>query len=378
MTVLRRYFAGEIYRSVLFVMLAFLALFSFFDLMGELGDVGRGPYRIQHAFIVVALGLPWYMYELMPIVALIGTIYVMAQFASRSEFTVMRASSLSMARALAIILRIGIVLAVITFLLGEFVSPKSNEFRKDFKRRIQGSALSAEFRSGMWAKDVLRDTSGSKVIGSRFLNARKIDADGSIRGVSIFEFDQQMRLLARISAERADYDGKGAWILVGAQEMRMRPDAAGADTRQPQVISNRQLPAMSLHSEITPEILAVMMADPGKMSATDLVQFTRHLQDNRQRSDRYEIALWRKLLYPVALIVMMVLALPFAYVQVRSGGLSLKVFVGIMIGMVFHLGNNLFSHLGLLNTWPPLATALLPSVLFLFAAIVALWWVERH
>ena len=84
------------------------------------------------------------------------------------------------------------------------------------------------------------------------------------------------------------------------------------------------------------------------------------------------------LLYPLAVVVMMVLALPFAYVQARSGGLSLKIFVGIMIGLLFHLMNNLFSHIGLLNTWPPVMTALTPSALFLLAAIASLWWVERH
>lgn len=133
-----------------------------------------------------------------------------------------------------------------------------------------------------------------------------------------------------------------------------------------------------MRSDITPDILAVLLADPKKMSAVHLAQFSRHLQENRQRSEEYEIALWNKLLYPLAVVVMMVLALPFAYVQARSGGLSLKIFVGIMIGLLFHLMNNLFSHIGLLNTWPPVMTALTPSALFLLAAIASLWWVERH
>ncbi len=378
MKVLRRYFAGEIYRSVFFALLAFLALFSFFDLIGELNDVGRGPYRLEHAFLYVALGMPAYAYELMPIVSMIGTIYVMAQFAARSEFTVMRASALSMGRALAIIVRIAVILAVITFLLGEFVAPKSNEFRRSFKRGIEGSALSAEFRSGLWAKDIIRDASDQTVTGSRFLNARKIDPDGAIRDVNVFEFDTQMHMLARISADKGVYQGQNVWTLTGVDEMRLQPVAAGSNVLQPEVASRRKLATLTLRSDITPEILAVTLADPEKMSAVDLVQFSRHLEENKQRNEQYEIALWRKLLYPVALIVMMVLALPFAYLQARSGGLSLKIFAGIMIGMAFHLMNNLFSHLGLLNTWPPLATAMLPSLLFLLAAIAALWWVERH
>ena len=85
MKILQRYFAVEIFRSVLFALVSFLSLFAFFDLMGELQSVGRGGYQLQHAFLYVLMGLPGYIYELMPIAALIGTIYVLAQFAARSE-----------------------------------------------------------------------------------------------------------------------------------------------------------------------------------------------------------------------------------------------------------------------------------------------------
>lgn len=378
MRVLRRYVSGEIYRAVLFVLVAFLALFAFFDLMGELQSVGRGPYRIEHAFLFVTLGMPAYAYELMPIAALIGTIYVMAQLASRSEFTVMRASSLSMARAIGLLMRIAAVLAVATFVLGEFAAPKATDFRENFKRRIQGAALSAEFRSGLWAKDVLRDPASKQVIGSRFLNAGRVDPDGSVHDVHVFEFDGSMKLLARIAADRAEFLRDGTWKLYQVEEMRLKSLAAQTERRQPEVVERRKQETSVMQSDITPDILAVLLADPKKMSAVNLAQFSRHLQENRQRSDQYEIALWNKLLYPIAVLVMMILALPFAYVQARSGSLSLKVFSGIMIGLLFHLVNNLFSHIGLLNTWPPILTALTPSALFLLAAIASLWWVERH
>ena len=378
MKVLYRYFASEIYRSVLFALLAFLALFSFFDLMSELGSVGRGPYQIEHVFLYVALGLPRYAYELMPIVTLIGTIYVMAQFAARSEFTVMRASSLSMGRALLLLMRIAVVLSVSTFVLGEFIAPKCTDFRENFKRRIQGAALSAEFSSGLWAKDLVRDPNTREVIGSRFLNARKIEPDGSVRDVSLFEFDRKMHMLARMHAARGDFLDNETWKLSDVEEIRLGPQVAPVTGLQPVGVSHRKLDSLQIRSEITPDILAVMLADPKEMSAVDLAQFSRHLHENNQRSEQYDIALWSKLLYPLALVVMVVLALPFAYMQVRSGGLSLKVFVGIMIGMGFHLVNNLFSHIGLLNTWPPFVTAVLPSLLFLLAAIAALRWVERH
>ncbi|HEX2604687.1 MAG TPA: LptF/LptG family permease, partial [Oxalicibacterium sp.] len=104
----------------------------------------------------------------------------------------------------------------------------------------------------------------------------------------------------------------------------------------------------------------------------------QYLQENNRDTARYEIAFWKKVVYPFAVFVMMALALPFAYLHFRSGGVSLKIFTGIMIGVSFQLSNSLFSHLGLLNTWPAFATAVLPSALFMLAAIGALSWVERH
>jgi lipopolysaccharide export system permease protein len=106
--------------------------------------------------------------------------------------------------------------------------------------------------------------------------------------------------------------------------------------------------------------------------------YTRHLAENRQETERFKIAFWKKLIDPLAVFVLMLLALPFAYLQTRSGGISLKIFIGIMIGVSFILINSLFSNIGLLSTWPAFLTAIAPSLLFLALTIGALWWVERH
>ncbi len=379
MRVLQRYFATEIIQAVVFVLIAFLALFAFFDMMSEVRWVGQGPYRLEHAFLYVSLGLPAYAYQLMPIAVLIGTIYVMSQFAARSEFTVMRASSLSMTGAIALLLRLAIIFALITFVLGEFLVPKASDFAENFKRKLMGAAVSAEFRSGLWAKDVVRGPDGKTAIGSRFINARKINADGVLKSVRLFEFDPDMRMLALITADEGRFLSEGKWELRQVEEIRFDE----IYKQNPEVISrpkvvNRKMATSLMSSEITPAIMAVLVTNPDKMSAFDLASFSRYLAENKQRSERYEIAFWSKVLYPFAVFVMMALALPFAYLHVRSGGLSLKIFAGIMIGVSFQLINSLFTHLGLLNAWPPFATAMMPSTLFLIAAIWALRWVERH
>ena len=382
MKILQRYLAGEIVRASVFVLAAFLALFAFFDVMSELQSVGTGSYKLQHAFLFVLMGLPGYAYELIPIAALIGTIYVLAQLASRSEFTIMRVSGLSTRQAAAMLAQIGVLFAVLTFVFGEYVAPRSTELGQKLKLGFKGAAVSQEFRSGLWAKDVIRDNGVSgNVIGTRFLNVREMRPTGELLKLRIYEFDRNFHLVNYIIADRADYSGNNTWTMQRVTESRF-PQAASRDGARVldlnTAVSTEQREVMPLVSEITPSILSVLFADPERMSAADLALYSKHLAENKQRTERYEIAYWRKVIYPFAVFVMMAVALPFAYLHFRTGGVSLKIFAGIMIGVSFQLINRLFSHIGMLNTWPPFATAVLPSALFLLAALMTLKWIERR
>ncbi|MQR01575.1 LPS export ABC transporter permease LptG [Glaciimonas soli] len=379
MKVLQRYFTAEIVRSVIFTLIAFLALFTFFDLLGELKSVGRGGYKLQHAFGFVMLGLPNYAYELMPIAALIGTIYTLSQFAARSEFTIMRASSMSTKMAAWMLIKIGLIFVIATVLIGELVAPKSTEFAEKVKLQAQGSSISQEFRSGLWSKDVIRQNGmEGDIIGSRFINIREIRPDGQLEGVKMYEFDSEFHMTAMILANHADYQGSHVWRLSDVVKTDFVAGTGATTENISTALATIKTPQVDMVSEVTPEILAVLFADPDRMSLYNLHSYINHLKENNQHTERYEIAFWKKLIYPFSVLVMMALALPFAYLHFRAGGVSLKIFTGIMIGVSFQLVNSLFSHVGLLNTWPPLITAALPSLIFLLAAMGALWRVERH
>jgi lipopolysaccharide export system permease protein len=375
MKVLERYVSSEVVGAVMFALVAFLALFAFFDLIGELPQVGRGGYQLQHAFLYVLMGLPGYVYDLMPIAALIGSIYALAQLAAKSEFTIMRASGLSTAKAGWMLAKVGIVFVIITFLFGEVIAPASSEMGERLKLQAQGSTVSKEFRSGLWTKDVIRENGlTGEAIGSRFLNVKDVSTEGQLQSVKMYEFDRNFHLTAVVTAQHADYRGRNIWRLANVTETTFPVNATDIAA----AVSTKNAASRDLVSEITPDILSVLFADPDRMSAYGLATYTKHLEENNQNAERYEIAFWKKLFYPLAVLVMMALALPFAYLHFRAGGVSLKIFIGIMIGVCFQLLNSLFSHLGLLHTWPPLATAVLPSATFLLVAIAALWWVQKH
>lgn len=357
MTTLNRYLGREIYLATAFVLVAFLGLFAFFDLINELRDVGRAGYRLQHAFLFVALSIPGHIYELFPIAVLIGTLYALSHLAANSEFTVMRTSGFSPLQAGATLTRIGLVFVVLTVAVGELVTPFAERAAQQLRLAALGSVVAQEFRSGLWVRS-----------DSRFVNVREVRPDSTLAGVRMYEFDRDLRLRSISEAKEGRYAGGKVWQLTDVTQTRF----AEGGTK---VV---QLKEMDWESVLTPEVLAVLMVDPQKMSAFNLFQYTRHLMENKQRAERYEIALWKKLVYPFAALVMMALALPFAYVHARHGGVGVKVFSGIMLGIVFHGLNSLFSHLGVLQQWMPFFSAILPSALFMAAAIGMMWWVERR
>src|SRR3979409_2421717 len=150
---LERYLARQIYAAVGFVLLGFLALFAFFDLIKELADLGSGEYHLPQVFSFVLLSVPAHAYELFPVVVLIGTLYVLAALASNSEYTVMRAAGFSPRDAGRTLGKIGLAFVALTFVLGEWIAPAAEQTAQTLKMRAKSSLIGQELKSGLWFKD---------------------------------------------------------------------------------------------------------------------------------------------------------------------------------------------------------------------------------
>jgi len=305
----------------------------------------------------VLLQVPDRVYGLFPPAVLIGTLFALAQMVAGSEYTVMRTSGVSTTRLATTLAGIGIIFAAIAFIVGEFVAPPAEQFAQRIRSQAITGLVAQEFRSGLWIKD-----------DKNFINVVEVLPDSSLRGVRIYEFDAQYRLRSISFAKSGSYQSDRRWLLREVSQTRF-------EDKKTEV---REIPEASWQSVLDPALLNVLLVKPEQMSAWSLYSFAQHLKENRQKALRYEIALWSKLSYPLAVMVMMVLALPFAQVQGRQAGVGAKIFAGIMLGLAFHFLNRLFSHLGLLNDWPPFTAALLPTAIFLSIAVGMMWWQERR
>lgn len=357
MSTVRNYMLTRFFGATLFTLACLLGLFGFFDIIREVPDLGKGSYDTTTMLAHVALMIPGHAYELMPLAVLIGALLAMSQLSGTSEYTAIRTFGISLAQIARFKLIFGLIMALAALMLGEFISPHSEQMAERLKLQSTRSLIAQEFRSGLWVKD-----------DNNIINVREMLPDNTLLGIRIYSYDNNYHLLRSEYAERATYQGKGDWLLENVRSSTLHEDR----------ITTARQATRQWQSVLQPDILAVLLVVPEQMSALDLLTYIEHLKSNQQKTQRYEIALWGKLFYPLACISMALVALAFTPTQRRHNDLGAKLFIGIGLGIGFHFCNRLFAHLGLLYDWNPLLTATLPTALFLIAGTWAIIRQEKR
>ncbi len=369
MRTVRRLFYVDIVSSVAFVSAAFLSLFYFIDLVEELSNSAKRGSPTLTAAIASLLALPGHFYELAPIAVLIGTIYALSRLAQSSEYTILRTGGLGPGRALRLLATLGIAFGLLTFFVGDYLAPFAESRVVQLKAVTRGGLTLG--RSGTWLKDRQTTADGER---SYSINVARTGTRGEMLGIKIFEFDGDARLVQQVAAESGVVEGASTWTLKNATVTRWIP---GVGTQAPQVTTESLLRWQWTNGP-SADVVASALLPLATMSTLELWRYIGHLDTNEQAAQAHEIQFWKRALYPFACLVMVGLALPFAYLHARSGGISLKVFGGIMLGITFVLLNNLTGHLGLLRNWTPWIVAAAPGALFLLMSMAAFAWLVRY
>jgi lipopolysaccharide export system permease protein len=362
MKTIRRLIHGEIISAVSFVTLGFLALFIFFDIVAQLQTVSRSAmtgYQFHHALLYVSLLIPGHLYELLPLSVLIGSIFVMARFAQTSEFTILRTGGLGPWRAMGSLFKLGLLFVMLTFFLGDYVTPVANRHAQLLKAKFQGNITIGQ--TGAWLKEKQKDLNFA-------VNVAALNSDGQLGQVRIHAFDPDGRLAYIASAPLARIGDK-EWVMENAQKRDFKINKI-----QPASIEAQQIAQWHWPTDISTEMVAAALLSPDRMQTLDLFQYMRHLAANGQNAQRYEIEFWRKVFYPLSCLVMLSLALPFAYLHFRSGHITGYVFGGVMAGISFYLLNNVFGFMGNLNNWQPWLTSAAPALIYSAISLATFWW----
>ena len=369
MKTVRRLLYRDIFASVSFVAVAFLALFFFIDFVDELAGIGKRGKTLWHVALTAMYEVPAHFYELFPIAVLIGTIYALARLAQSSEFTILRTSGLGPGRALTMLAALGVLFGALTFVVGDVVTPLSETQLARFRADLTGGLRVGG--AGAWLKEKRNTPQGER---SYSINVGGSNAAGLLDDVLIFEFDANGRLLTRYGAKKARVERSGDWTLLDTIVTHWPTGQAGADVN----LREEHLAELRWPSTLRADVVAAAVLPLATMTTLELWRYSAHLSDQEQAAQSHQIRFWRKALYPLACLVMVALALPFAYLHARAGGISLKVFGGIMLGISFVLLNNLAGHIGLLRDWTPWVAAATPSGIYLLLSMAAFTWLVRY
>ncbi len=335
MRILYRYIATRLVVSTALVLSIFVGLFLFFDLVTTLGHVRHEGF--SRLFLVLALGVPAKISMLFPMSALVGATLGLSTLAIDGELNALRAAGVSVARIAYAALRAALVLGVVAALLGDFLGPKAASLAR--REQVQAAGIGAAVNAqGLWLKE-----------GRSFVDIGEVLPDLSILRVTIYRFHDG-RLGRELFAQSGHYR-HGRWRLRDVSETLFRKHRLIVKTL-----------AADEWRGIAPSLLSVFAVNPHALSLVDLFRYIRHLQRNEQATAHYELVFWYKVLAPLTTAAMVLLAVPFVFRNPRHGGLGFRLFLAVVLGLLFYVINRGFGDLTLLYHWPPLAGAAAPTL----------------
>ncbi|MCC8374902.1 MULTISPECIES: LPS export ABC transporter permease LptG [Photorhabdus] len=351
--VLDRYIGRTILQTILMTLFMLVSLSGIIKFVEQLRKVGQGEYTTISAGLYVLLSVPKDIQIFFPMAALLGALLGLGTLATRSELVVMQASGFTRMQIAGSVMKTAIPLVILTMVIGEWVAPQGEQMARNYRaqKMLGGSLVSTN--KGMWTID-----------GDDFIYIQRIVSDTEIKGVNIYHFSDDKKLLSVKYAASAVYDkDNDLWKLSQVEE---------SDLTDSKKITGSQRISADWKILLTPEQLNVVALEPEALSISGLYQYIKYLKQSEQESGRYQLNMWKKIFAPLSVAVMMLMALSFIFGPLRSVPMGVRMVTGISFGFLFYVLNEIFGPLSLVYSVPAVLAALLPSLLFLTVSIYLL------
>ena len=354
--IMSRYLQRHVYQGSLLTLLVLVSLGLFFIFFAELDDIGRGDYRLIHAVQYMALRVPGKVVQFMPIAVLLGTILSLGSLASNSEIIAMQAAGFSVVHLLRAVLQAVFVLALLTFLIADWVVPTSETNAREIRSSAINATPALRAKKGIWLKDE-----------NQVLHIGVLLPDGVARSIEIYQLDEKDRLISTIKADSAIPLGD-QWLL-----KQVRQSFFGEDS-----VRTVEYVEMIYTGKISYRLLDVLMIEPGQMSSTDLYAYLKFLRENNLDATESGLRFWEKVLAPLTILVMGLLAVPFVLGSQRQSNAGQRLMFGILLGLGFIVADRLLIQLGSRIGVSPALNAVSPTLLFLLIAVYLLHRKQSH
>lgn len=340
----RRIVAKHVTKTTALAMLGATAVLAglqvLFTYLGELGSLKEG-YNAWNALQYVLWNSPNYLYEILPISALIGAVLGLGTLASNSELIVMRSVGISLWRIVGWVIRSALILVVLSFALSEWVIPHTNEQAKSVKSHRTAAELGEV--KGYWSRE-----------GQRFIYIDYANSQGQIKDVQVVDFDDNYRLRGTLDADQGNFIKDGAWTLQNAIQMDML-NTGDAVTKQ-----NAEQP---LSLALQPKYVHMVTIDPEDLSPSQLVSFMSYMNEYSQVPKTYQLAFWQKFGSPFALIALVVIACSFIFGPLRQQSMGFRLVIALFAGLGFFYLQDFLGYASLVYSPSPAWFVFVPIIL---------------
>jgi len=347
---LSKYLMRTILLSTLMVLIVLLALAGLFEFIGQLDNI-EGSFGIPQALQYAAFRLPQLSFEMLPIAALIGALMGLGSLASNSELVVMRTAGLSMMQLAGMTALSGVVLMVITALIGEFIGPPLDYYARNLRNESRFEQENRNVVNASWVKD-----------GNVVLNLERVNSEFEFGSVYLFRFNDDNTLRSVARAENSGIDDDDQWVLENFRETRFSGNAVEVAE------SVREVESFTLSSEL----LGVTLVKPVSLSARGLISYVSYLKRNDMSAERYEMELWSRISSTAAVVIMPVLALAFVFGSLRSSGAGTRLMIGVMVGLAYFLASETLANSGQVFQLNPAIVTWIPTLALLLVTVFAL------
>jgi lipopolysaccharide export system permease protein len=350
MKTINYYLWGATLQGILITSFALVTLLTFFAFIDEAGKTDA-IYTNLHAAIYLVFKLPSLFYEYFPVMTLIGALLGLGALSANSEFTAMRAAGLSIKQLIFSVLKLGFILTLGIFIVGEWLVPMSDLHARNFKAHLKSKNIVLVGGEGLWVKE--RDS---------IIHIGKVISETELSDISIYTFKAGHKGLKTLLTSTKATAKTNGWLLEDTQEILFKDS---------NLIKNKLAERLKTNL-IKPELLGVATVEPNQLSSKSLTQIIEHQKLNNLKSDKYELIYWKRYSVPLSALVMLLLAMPFLFGSNRSGGAGTRLFIGIVVGIVFSLVNRSINELGIVYGFSPIISAFLPLLLFLVIGLFAI------
>lgn len=350
MRVIDRYILMSVVRAAGLVALVVCALSVVSSFLGEADNFAAGEYTPLQLLIFVTLKIPEHLHVVMPAVALLGALMGLGGLAAGSELVVLRASGVSVPRLGWSVARAGVVLALVTVVVGELVAPITARISEH--GAIVGGAGIQSLQGSLWLRE-----------DQRMIRIDQILSEHVIAGVTVYRGTQEEGLRSIVHADAARFEN-GQWMLHDVSETVFAARGVRVEHRS----------KMPWRVDLKPTYLRLSVTDPEELSSLGLYRYSNYLRRNGVTAQSYRLAMWRNLTAPFTVLILTILALPFAFGALRGAGAGQRLFVGGIAGLGFFMLNEIAVSSSLVYGAPIWFAATWPTGLL---AIGTIYWFRR-